>query len=162
MVKPLEFSFSQRPHWPHRSQCGTFLFACRQERSFLRVGTGKRQTDDPHGLQDPLPRVEQSLHAVSFFLFSVSFTTLCPLFLLLSPRPSAALWLSVNSWYYVFTALSKTSMMFWLWQFLMRTETRRQTSWEKWPFRCSRYTQPHSLTHSVKWGGWTHLLTPRL
>lgn len=59
----------------------------------------------------------------------------------------------VNSWYYVFTALSKTFMMFWLWQSLMRTETRRQTSWEKSPFHCSRYTQPHLLSQSVKRGG---------
>lgn len=58
----------------------------------------------------------------------------------------------VNSWYYVFTALSKTFMMFWLWQSLMRTETRRQTSLEKSPSHCSRYTQPHLLSQSVKRG----------
>lgn len=44
---------------------------------------------------------------------------------------------------FVCAALSKTFMMFWWWLSLMRMETRRQTSWEKSPFPCSRYSLPH-------------------
>lgn len=43
---------------------------------------------------------------------------------------------------FVSLALSKTFMMFFRWASLMRMETRRQTSWEKSPFLCSRYTLP--------------------
>lgn len=39
--------------------------------------------------------------------------------------------------------LSKTFMMFWWWPSLMTMETRRQTSWARLPFPCSRYILPH-------------------
>lgn len=50
-------------------------------------------------------------------------------------------------------APSEIFTMFWWWPSLMRTETRRQTSLEKPPFPCSRY----SLTLSCRL--WTNLFT---
>lgn len=57
-------------------ECLLLLFS-REERSILCVGTWERQTADPHHLQEPPPRVEQSLHSVSLCLFFFSLVTPC-------------------------------------------------------------------------------------
>lgn len=75
-------SFFILSHLKERAQCESVFLVVfyRQEWSLLCVGTGERQTADPHSLQEPPPGVEQSLYTVSltlfFFLINV---TLCML-----------------------------------------------------------------------------------